>query len=249
MVTKNSIIFLFIICFLGQGLYAQSPASAETPSQILPQTPSQSQLQSSTTGGSSATSLTPSSNATSQNSAKYHWYDGENKMSLELVPNQVIHFLPVTGVNAATPKALKLQSSKPLKGGAKLLHLTKESYLKYLEQGEGLLKAGSPLFKEGGQFKALPGGIIVSFKPEVSESEIQSLCEIYKLKLKKKLSPEGVAEVWLIETPSGLESLRLSNDFIENHSNIVANSRPNFWQPINTRELKATDTRGLKRMK
>lgn len=187
--------------------------------------------------------------AQSQDPTKYHWYDGENKMSLELVPNQVIHFMSATGVSAATSNALKLQSSKSLKGGAKLLHLTNESYLKYLKQGEGLLQAGSPLFKEGGQFKALPGGIIVSFKPEVKEGEIQSLCEAYKLKLKKKLSPDGAAEVWLIETPSGLESLRLSNDFIENHSNIVASSRPNFWQPINTRELKTTDTRALKRMK
>lgn len=171
----------------------------------------------------------------------YHWYSEGNKIPLTVIPNKVISFSADASSSSAVAKTLKPQRTKKLTGGGQLLELSETSYSNFMNSSEKLMKSGSPLFKEGGSIKALPGGMIVSFKSGVSESEIQSLCDRYHLKLKKRYSLEGEPAVWFIETEAGLESLRLSNLFQENHSNLVLNSRPNFWQPINTKELKFSD--------
>lgn len=177
----------------------------------------------------------------------YHWYKEGIKIQLTVIPNKVISFSDDDSSRAAVVKILKPQRIKKLTGGGQVLELSDTSYSNFMNSSQKLMKSGSPLFKEGGSLKALPGGIIVSFKSGVSDNEIQSLCDIYSLKLKKRYSVEGEPAVWLIETEAGLESLKLSNLFLENHSNLVLNSRPNFWQPINTKELKLSDfPQGLK---
>lgn len=177
----------------------------------------------------------------------YHWYNEGNKVQLTVIPNKVISFSDDDSSRAAVANTLKPQRIKKLTGGGQLLELSDTSYSNFMNSSQKLMKSGSPLFKEGGSLKALPGGMIVSFKSGVSDNEIQSLCDTYSLKLKKRYSEEGEPAVWLIETDPGLESLRLSNLFLENHSNLVLKSRPNFWQPINTKELKFSDfQQGLK---
>jgi len=174
------------------------------------------------------------------NQSNYHWNNNGNLIHLNLIPNQIINFADDSSVSTVT-KSLKPQRTRKLTGGGQLFELSDGTYSNFLIQGNKLVKMGSPLFKEGGMLKALPGGIIVSFKEGISESEIQSLCNTYDLKLKKRYSQEGEPAVWLIETAPGLESLRLANLFIDNHSNLVQKSKPNFWQPINTKELKLRD--------
>lgn len=173
--------------------------------------------------------------------AFYHWYHDGNKIPLTVIPNKVIRFSEEESNSAVVDKALKPQRTKKLTGGGQLLELTETSYSNFMNSSQKIMNSVSPLFKEGGSIKALPGGIIVSFKPGVSENEIQFLCEIYHLKLKKRYSSEDEPAVWLIETDAGLESLRLSNLFRETHNQFVQSARPNFWQPINTKELKFSD--------
>lgn len=186
--------------------------------------------------------------------AQYHWYSQGNKIPLTIIPNKVIDFTKEEAASdtlaTTMTKTLKPQRTKKLTGGGQLLELNVSSYSNFMNASQQIMKSGSPLFKDGGSIKALPGGVIISFKAGVAENEIQSLCDRYQLKLKKRYSAEGEPAVWLIETVAGLESLRLSNLFFENHSDLVQSSRPNFWQPINTKELKWSDVpQGLKSKK
>jgi len=184
--------------------------------------------------------ILPSLGFSQNTNSNYHWNNNGIIVKLNLIPNQVINFDDDNSTNAIV-KSLKLQKLKKLTGGGHLLELSQSSYSNFLTHGNKLIKMGSPLFKEGGMLKALPGGIIVSFKEGISENEIKSLCDVYNLKLNKKYSIDGEPAVWFIDTAAGLESLRLSNIMVENHSNLVLKSRPNFWQPINTKELKLSD--------
>lgn len=185
--------------------------------------------------------LSPLEARSQSSSSDYHWYHEGTQVKLQIIPNQIVSFDDHSSNNEDMIRSLKPQKIKKLTGGAQLMELSAKSFSNYLADGSQFLKKGSPLFKEGGFIKALPGGIIVNFKKGVTEAEVQQLCDRLGLKIKKQYSQGWDSPMWLLESPPGLESLRLANTLVENHGIIILKARPNFWQPINTKELKSSD--------
>ncbi len=174
----------------------------------------------------------------------YYWYHDSEKVELTLLPNHIVDFSAPDNTGAAVGRSLKPLREKPLKGGGKLLKLNENDFNEVLNENIDLAQKQantyrSPLFKDtNGSVKAFAGGVLVKFKLGTTESAIKSLCEKNGLILKRKYSVEGQEPLWLISAPAGVGSLMLANNLMENHSDLVVASRPNFWQPINTRELK-----------
>lgn len=184
------------------------------------------------------------SKARATETKSYYWYHDSEKVELTLLPNHIVDFSSPDNAGAAAGRSLKPLREKPLKGGGKLLKLNENDFNEVLNENTDLAQKQantfrSPLFKDtNGSVKAFAGGVLVKFKLGTPESVIKSLCDKNGLTLKRKYSGEGQEPLWLISAPAGVASLMLANNLMENHSDVVVASRPNFWQPINTRELK-----------
>jgi len=75
--------------------------------------------------------------------------------------------------------------------------------------------------------QALPGGMIVTLSPELSEKQAALWLEQREHSVLRKLSP--IRNVFLVDTPSGIASLKAANQLHE--SGEVVSASPNWWQP------------------
>lgn len=171
---------------------------------------------------------------------EYYWRDGQDKVILKLVPSHIIEFSG-DEIKSGARRNFQVVNEKKLMGGVRLLRLSKSDFTKLVKEkgvNNQTIK-NSPLFKQGSDYKALPGGVVVTFKSGLTDAEIQSFCQSQGLILKRKYSLKNqLSSIWLVDSPPGLASLDLANSILENHSEIVEKSRPNFWQALETRELK-----------
>ncbi len=167
----------------------------------------------------------------------YYYWNGQNKIEISMVPDHVIEFTPPDQF-PQTSKLYKIKSEKKLSGGARLFKLRSSEFSKAIKPKGQTTYKSSPLFKQGSDYKALAGGILITFKAGTLESTIQQFCDSQGLKLKKRYSVEGQAPLWLVDAPAGIESLNLANSIQEHPPEFVDKARPNFWQAIDTKELK-----------
>lgn len=188
---------------------------------------------------------------------EYYYWDGDDKIALEAVPDQVVEFIKgedqvssghsESSQDSLDPKDQPLVIQK-LGGGARMLKLPPSEYSKVMQRkspGSDATKEEkrSPVFRQHGEVKALPGGVLLTFAERVTQKEIEKFAKEKNLKLKRKLSFDGQAPVWLIEGPVGFPSLELANKLQEeaqanSSASIVRRAKPSFWTPIETRELK-----------
>jgi hypothetical protein len=176
----------------------------------------------------------------SQQGSSYYWNNAGEKIALELIPNYVVEFAAVETDSKLTTQ-FKIQ--KPLAErkfpGARVLLLNPGAFNKAIAgQAKGGGARSSPIFKENGEIKGLAGGVFVYPQPGFDESKMKVLWQRLGLKVIKTYPEAGPVVMWLVEASPGLASLTLANTLAEEHSDLVLKARPNFWQPIETRELK-----------
>lgn len=88
----------------------------------------------------------------------------------------------------------------------------------------------SPVFRDqaqGGASRALPGGVLVRFKPASTEADIAALLARHDLKRVRRIGDAGTS--WLVDCPPGEASLALANRLFESGDFEAAS--PNWWQP------------------
>lgn len=179
-----------------------------------------------------------------QDPSSYYWYNDGEKVELRMHPNYIVEFDGADS-NENVSRSYKPLQEKKLTGGGKLVKLSISEFNEVLKKNMNSKQNNthlSPLFKDAkGSVKAFAGGVLVTFKPGTTEGSIQSIVDQYGLKLKKKFAVQGQNPIWLLEAVAGVESLFLANTLFESHSDLIESSRPNFWRPINTRELKGID--------
>jgi hypothetical protein len=168
----------------------------------------------------------------------YHWWRGKEKIPLELVSDHVVDFAPSESQNPAS-QSLKPLSIKKLRGGVQVLKYTKADFSKAMMAKSVANQRTSPLFRQGGELIAFSGGVVVTFRAGVTESKVREFCAQQGLVLKRKYTLTEEQQIWVVDSPAGLESLNLANELSENQSNLIEVARPSFWQPLDTRELKS----------
>lgn len=82
----------------------------------------------------------------------------------------------------------------------------------------------SPVLRDAaGRAFGLPGGLIVTFKDDVGESEARTRLQAAGLVPQHQIAPG----IWAVESPAGLESIELANK--ANASGEFADVSPNWW--------------------
>lgn len=133
-----------------------------------------------------------------------YWYDGERKRPLWSEPATVADF--------SAPAGAKSQVLKP-------------SAL----AGEG--KRTSPVFRDDASEKsarrALPGGVLLRFRPGTTRESRQALLERHGLRALREIG--AGTGTWLVDAEPGIASLELANRLYE--SGDFAAASPNWWRP------------------
>lgn len=96
-------------------------------------------------------------------------------------------------------------------------------------QTKGLIKSADgsnvmPVLRDAtGQAVGVPGGLIVTFREDLSESDARARLVAAGLKPQEAIIPS----IWTVESPAGLESIEIANRL--NAKGIFADVSPNFW--------------------
>lgn len=129
--------------------------------------------------------------------------------SFQIDTSHVVQFGGRTQVRkASTAEAKQLKS---LKGGTALKSATGGATV-------------SPVLKDAaGRTYGLPGGLIVTLKEDVSESEGRVLLQQAGLTPERQITPR----IWVAKSPAGLETIDMANQ--ANAKGIFADVSPNWW--------------------
>lgn len=141
-----------------------------------------------------------------------HYFDGTSVRTVQLESRWVADIAPRADTPPAQPFVSLRRSSDPAP--------------RHADSSQRV----SPVYREGdspaGRLMALPGGVMVQFKPEWSDTQIQAWADGQGLQLVHKLSLPGQ---WrLVATETGTAALALANQI--HASGDVVSARPNWWR-------------------
>lgn len=154
-----------------------------------------------------------------------YYYNGENQQRITPEPAQVAEFAPYGATSAA-------RSASPTKAW-KFVTL-RAAGVGAAETGAGATKT-SPVFREGdspaGRLMALPGGVIVQFKPDWTDGQVNAWLTSKALTAKQRLAIRG--NWYVLHSSAGQAALDLANAIHE--SGEVVSASPNWWKETVTR--------------
>lgn len=141
------------------------------------------------------------------------WFDGMQKRSLQMIPDQIAQFSSDGKVNFI-PSILSNAASQEKSTNA------------------NNLRAESPLFTDAGKRRALPGGMIVTLQSAANPADAKGqlvaagLTPIRMLNIQYEQGANA-SKVWLVASNPGIESLNLANEL--HASGKFASVQPNWW--------------------
>ncbi len=138
-------------------------------------------------------------------SGRYTWRENGVTREVFLVENRVADF-SVPGVAVRT--------------------VPRTAFRKSLQTG--LPSHQSPVFSDslnGGNLRALPGGIVVTFPNAVSRTEAETWARRHGVEIEKRIGTSG--PMWLMRTEPGLPGLELANRLGESAPDVSVT--PNWW--------------------
>ncbi|GMR21140.1 MAG: hypothetical protein BMS9Abin36_1739 [Gammaproteobacteria bacterium] len=164
--------------------------------------------------------------------ASYYWYDGDKKRSITVNSNVIAEFGRgesvvkdvISGARDVTPK---------VPAGARLWDVSEGGGAAKAMEAVSNIKA-SPVFHDGRSTstsrRALPGGIIVTFKDGWDAQRVQDWAKSRNLTIESKMN---FGNIYVIATDVGMSALTLANQIHE--SGEVVSAQPNWWKEITTR--------------
>jgi hypothetical protein len=160
-----------------------------------------------------------------------YYYDGDKKLVVSPQPDLVAEFTRAGAASAvltARPEAEELPAGA---GAPRVFRVPAATFKPTTAQGS----TTSPVFRSGtspaGRLMALPGGMVVNFKPEWTDGQVREFCAARKLVVQRKL--ELLGNWYVLETAAGRASLLAANALHE--SGQVLSASPNWWKQTDTR--------------
>ena len=122
------------------------------------------------------------------------------------------------------------QTIKASSGAVRIWQISGETGAQAMQKTRAAYPAGkySPVFRDGGRLRALPGNIIVRFKSEWTETTCNNWLETQQLTLVNKLNAGN--NTYVIKTEPGLAALTLANRI--HQSGDVVFAHPNWWTEV-----------------
>jgi hypothetical protein len=157
-----------------------------------------------------------------------YYYDGANKRTITLEPALVAEFSIAAqrSINGSRVSGLASADKKFITLHPVSTNAPPSSKSKAFSTGT----PASLVFHEGsstaGRLMALPGGVIVHFKPEWSNDQISNWLSSKSYIVRQKLAIKG--NWYVIQSPSGQASLDLANQIHE--SGEVLSASPDWWK-------------------
>ena len=168
----------------------------------------------------------------------YAWHDGEREQMVWLNPALIAEFSTLPEGESAVKRAYPAALAEPgSRGIARIWRVDGGSVEQVLQAARAANPAGrvSPVFgdaaADGARKRALPGGIIVAFKPDWTESRINAWAAAQGLSIASKL--EIGPNVYVLKTDAGLAALTAANRIRQ--SGQVVSAQPNWWVEVTTR--------------
>ena len=153
---------------------------------------------------------------------EYTWWDGDKQKKSYLIKNKFIDFSRNTLPETISRPRVRIS-------GAYLVEATAIETEAFLSATPKLLSPAFANTKNGSIARALPGGILIRFKPEVSEENQEKW--FLKNELKVLRTTKTIAgKLFLIETPSGISSLEIANQIYQD--SMIEFSTPNWWNNL-----------------
>jgi hypothetical protein len=168
----------------------------------------------------------------------YTWYDGSGEHTAWLNPALLAEFGAPSQGESAVKRASPAAVAEP--GSRGIVHIWRfdgDGAEQALRQARAVNPAGkySPVFsdgaEDGGRKRALPGGVIVYFKPDWTESQIGAWTASQGLSIASKL--EIGPNIYVLQTAPGFAALETANRI--HQSGAVVSAEPNWWVEVHTR--------------
>lgn len=154
-----------------------------------------------------------------------YYYNGSSAQKITPEPSQTAVFAPYgqsSAARSAGPAApWKFVTLRPTGGGTAAT--------------SGDASKTSPVFREGdspaGRLMALPGGVMVEFKPNWTDTQVSAWLASKSLTVEHRMGIQG--NWYVIHSPAGQAALDLANAIHE--SGDVVSASPNWWKETVTR--------------
>lgn len=160
-----------------------------------------------------------------------YYYDGQKKIVINPDPGLVAEFVTAaaqSAVKEAVPEAEELEAGV---GGPRVFKAPAASFKTRTATGT----VTSPVFRVGtspaARLMALPGGVVVTFKPEWTDAQVREFAARKGLEVQQRLEITG--NWYVLRTEPGLASLEAANKLHE--SGAVVSASPNWWKETVTR--------------
>ena len=175
---------------------------------------------------------TKSTNPVANTGVTYQWHDGQQTNQCVMSSDLIAEFIPANG-KGVVADAFPNATSESLSGGnVKIWKIGQVKDINLAIQAArsvGTTSLISPVFYQsssGGPKMALPGNVIVEFKPSLSEAQISVWLKQNGYTVVKTMSL-GSSKFYVLQTGPGLESLDTANKIFA--SGVAKRSQPNWW--------------------
>lgn len=155
-----------------------------------------------------------------------HYFDGPSVRTVQLEPRWVADIAPTTTLSTKTTEVRVPGADTPQAQPLISLRRSSDPAPRHTDPSRRV----SPVYREGdspaGRLMALPGGVMVQFKPDWSDAQIQRWADVQGLQLLHRLNLPG--QWHLVATEAGTAALTLANQI--HTSGDVVSARPNWWR-------------------
>lgn len=152
----------------------------------------------------------------------FHYYDGGSQRTITPQPNLVANF---STAGTTGTRSTESSTNAPFV----TIHTVTNGSPRSIDN------SSSPVYREGGsaagRLLALPGGIIVNFKPDWTNTQIQAWAVTKGYTLGQRLNILG--NWYVVPTAAGQIALNIANAIQE--SGEVVSASPNWWKETVTR--------------
>jgi len=160
--------------------------------------------------------------------SKVVWQTAKQEQSVYVMPGMVADFSRDRKAQEALGRSLGAKTS--IRGAVALYQLPASKKASKLNPAQSPVFADSP---RGGNLRALPGGVVVTFAPAKNENQAKRWASDHGVELQRRLVETPENSVWLVKTVAGLESLNITSRL--DASSDVVSAEPNWWLDIRSK--------------
>jgi len=160
------------------------------------------------------------------------WYDGDKQRTAWQDNSLIAEFGDTSNISSKSSLNDEEKTLMLKQANMRIWQVEEGSSPRLLAKAQSDAQATntSPVFREGGVLKTLPGGVIVILNPALDSEQVKNWLIDNNLTVERQLNFSKYA--YLINTAPGLPSLKLAKQLVEDDKlslQYVQSATPNWW--------------------